>query len=143
MAVVLNVCETWSLTVKEERRLTLFENRVLRMIFWPKKYEITGEWRRQHNEELNDLYSSPNIFQVIKWRRMKWAGHVVRMEERRRIYRVLVGKSEGKRTLERHRPRWEDNIKMDLQDVGVGARTGSSWLRWRALVDAMMKLWVP
>jgi hypothetical protein len=85
LLVVLNVCETWSLTVREERRLTVFENTMLR-ILWPKKDGITREWRRLHNEELYDLYSSPNIFQVIKWRRMNSAEHVVRLEERRGIY---------------------------------------------------------
>ena len=94
--------------------LRVFENRVLRRIFGPKLDEITGEWRKLHNEELSDLYSSPNIVRVIKSRRMSWAGHVARMVESRGVYRVLVGKSEGKRPLGRTRCRWEDNIKMDL-----------------------------
>jgi len=81
-------CETWSLILREERRLTLFEDRVLRRIFWPKRDEATGKWRKLHNEELNDLYSSPNIIQVIKSRRMRLAGHVARMGERRGIHRV-------------------------------------------------------
>jgi len=85
-------CETWSLTLREERRLRLFENRVLRRIFGPKMDEVTGEWRKVHNEELNNLYSSPNIVRVIKSRRMRWAGHVARMGEGRGGYRVLVGK---------------------------------------------------
>ena len=80
---------------------------------------MTGEWRRLHNEELNDLYCSPNIVRVIKLRRMRWVGNIARMEERRGVYRVLVGKPEGKRPLGRHRLRWEDDIKMDLQEVGV------------------------
>jgi len=101
---------------------------VLRRIFGPKRNEVTGEWRRLHNEKLH-LYSSPNIFRVIKSRRIRWAGHVVRMGERRGVYRVLVGKSEGKRPLGRHRRRWEDNINMDLQEVGCGVWTGLSWLR--------------
>ena len=88
---------------------------------------ITGEWRKLHNEELNDLYSSPNIVRVIKLRRMRWAGHVARMGERRGVYRILVGKPERKRPLGIPRRRWEDNIKMGLQEVGVW--TGSSWLR--------------
>ena len=85
-----------------------------RKIFGPKKDGVTGEWRKLHNEELNSLYSSPNIVRVIKSRRMRWAGHVMRMAERRGIYRVLMGKPEGKRPLGRPRRRWEDNIKMEL-----------------------------
>ena len=81
LPVVLYGCETWSLTLREERRLRVFENKVLRRIFGPRREEVTGEWRRLHNEELNDLYCSPNIVRVIKWRRMRWAGHVARMGE--------------------------------------------------------------
>ena len=88
---------------------------VLRRIFGPRRDEVTGEWRRLHNEELNDLYSSPNIVRVIKSRRMRWAGHVARMGEERKVYRVLVGKLEGSRPLVRARLRWVDNIRMDLQ----------------------------
>jgi len=95
----------------------------------PKRDEVTGEWRKLHNEELNVLYCSPNIVRVIKSRRMRWAGHVARMGERRGVYRVLVWKPEVKRPLGRTRRRWEDNIKMDLQEVGCGVWTGSSWLR--------------
>ena len=113
-------CETWSLTLREERRLRVSENRVLRKVFGPKRDEVTGEWRKLHNEELNDLYSLPNIVQVVKSRRMRWAGHVARVGEDRGVHRVLVGKPEGKRPLGRPRRRWEDNIKMDLQDVGGG-----------------------
>jgi len=98
----------------------MFEKRVLRRIFRPEREEVKGEWRKLHNEELNDLCSSPNIVRVIKSRRMRWAGHVARMGERRGIYRVLVGKPEGKRSLERPRHRWENNIKMDLQEVVCG-----------------------
>jgi len=122
-------CETCSLTLREERRLSVFENRVLRRIFGPKRDEVTGEWRKLHNEELNDLYCSPYIVRVIKSRRMGWARHVARMGKRRGVYRVLVGKPEGKRTLGRPRRRWDDNIKMDLQEVGCWVWTGSSWLR--------------
>ena len=88
--------------------------------FLPRRDEVTEEWRRLHNEELNDLYSSPNTVRVIKSRRMRWAGHVARMGEDRGAYRVLVGKPEGKRPLGRHRRRWVDNIRMDLQEVGCG-----------------------
>ena len=117
LSVVLYGCETWSLTLREERKLRVFENMVLRRIFGPRKDEVTGELRRLHNEELNDLYSSPNIVRVIKSRRMRWAGHVARMGEDRGVYRVLVGKPEGKRPLGRPRRRWADNIWMDLMWV--------------------------
>jgi hypothetical protein len=95
-----------------------FEYRVLRKIFGLKRDEVAGEWRRLQNEEINNQYSSQNIFRVIKSRRMRWAGRITRMGERRDAYRVLVGKHEGKRQLETIRSRWEDNIKMDLQEVG-------------------------
>jgi len=114
-SVDLCECETWLLTLREECRLRVFEYRVLRRIFGPKRGMVTGEWRRSHNEELNDLYSSPSIIQVIKSRRMKWAGHVACMWERRGAYRVLVGRPEGNKSLRRPRCRWEDNIKMDVQ----------------------------
>jgi len=117
-------CETWSLTLKVECRLRVFENRALR-IFEPKRDEVTGEWRELHTEELNDLYFSPNIVRVIKSRRMRWAGHVARMGETRGVYRVLVGKPEGKRPLGRPRHRWEVSIKMDLQKVGY---EGMDWI---------------
>jgi hypothetical protein len=92
LPLVLYGCETWSLTLREERRLSVFENRVLWRIFWLKRGEVTGEWRKLHNEKLNDLYSSRNIIRVIKSRRMGWAGHVTCVRERRGAYRVLVGK---------------------------------------------------
>jgi len=91
LPVVLYGCETWSLTLREERRLRVFENRVLRRVFGPKRDQVTGEWRKLHNEELTDLYSIPNIVRVVKSRRMRWAGHVARMEEGRGVYRVLMG----------------------------------------------------
>jgi len=142
---VLYGCETWLLTLQEECRLRVFENRVLRRIFGPERDEVTGEWRKVHNEELNDLYCSPNIVRVIKSRRMRWAGYVARMGEGRGVYRVLVGKPEGKRPLGRPRCRWEDNIKMDLQEVEC---KGMDWIelaqdRDRALVNAVMNLRVP
>jgi hypothetical protein len=102
---------------------------VLRRIFGPKRDGVTGEWRRLHNEELNDLYSSLNIIRVIRSRRMRWAGYVARMGEGRGAYRILVGRPEGTRLLGRPRRRWEDNIKMDLQEVGWGAWTGLIWHR--------------
>jgi len=147
LLVVLYGCETWSLTLEEEHRLKVFENRVLRRIFGLKKDEVTGEWRKLHNEEFNDLYCSPNIVRVIKSRRMVWAGHVACMEETRGVYRVLVGKPEGKRPLGRPRRRWEDNIKMVLQKVGC---VDMDWIelaqdrdRWRTLVNTVMNFRVP
>ena len=98
----------------------MFENMVLRRIFGPRRDEVMGEWRRWHNEELNDLYSSPNNVWVIKSRTMRWAGHVVHMGEEMGVYRVLVGKPEGKRPLGRPRRRWVDNIRMNLWEVGCG-----------------------
>ena len=147
LPVVMYGRETWLLTLREERRLRVFENRVLRRIFGPKRDEVTREWRKLHNEELNDLYSSPSIFQVIKSRRMRWPGHVTCMSERRDKYRYLVGKSEGKRPPGRPRHSWEDNIKMDLQEVGCG---GVDFIglaqdrdRRRALVNVVTNLRVP
>ena len=98
----------------------MFENRALRRIFGTKRDEVTGKWRKLHNEELNDLYSSPNIVRATKSRKMRRAGHVARTGERRGVYRVLVGKRDGKRRLGRPRHIWEDNIRMDLQEVGCG-----------------------
>ena len=139
--------ENWSLTLREERRLRVFGNRMLRRIFGPKRDEVTREWRKLHNEELNHLYSSPNIVRVIKSRRMKWAGHVARMGERRGAYWILVGKPKGKRQLWRSRLRWENSIKMDLQEVGDGGvdciELAQDRDRWRALVNAVMNLRVP
>jgi hypothetical protein len=114
LSVVLYGCETWSLTLREECRLRIFENKVLRRIFGPKRDDVTGELRRLHNKELYALYSSPNIIRVIKSRRLRWAGHVARMGERKGANRALVRKPEGRRLLGRPRRRWEDNIKMDL-----------------------------
>jgi hypothetical protein len=125
----------------------VLENRVLRRIFGPKRDEVPGEWRKLHHEELHDLYCSPNIVPVIKSRRMRWAGHVARMGEGRGVYRVLVGKPEGKRPLGRPRRRWEDNIMMDLQEIGCGGmdciEPAQGRDRWRALVNAVMNLRLP
>jgi hypothetical protein len=148
LLVVLYGCETWSLTLREECRLRVFENRVLRRIFGPKRDEVTGEWRRLHNKELYAVYSSPNIIRVIKSRRLRWAGHVARMGERRGAYRDLVGKPEGRRPLGRPRRSWENNIKMDLREVGWGhgldrcssRKESDSWLTF---VNAVMNLGVP
>ena len=103
----------------------MFENRILRRIFGLKRDEVTGEWRKLRSEELNDLYSSPNIVRVIKSRIMRWAGHVARMGESGGVYRVLMRRPEGKRPLGRPRRRWKDNIKMDHQEVGFG---GTDWI---------------
>jgi hypothetical protein len=111
---------TWSLTLREEQRQRVFENTVLRRIFGPKRDGATGEWRRLHNEEPNDLYSSTNIIRVVKSRRMRLARHVACTGEKRGAYRILVERQEGRRPLGRPRHRWEDNIKMDLQDGGWG-----------------------
>ena len=117
MPVVLYGCETWSLTLREERRLRVFANRVLKRVFGPKRDVETREWRKLHKEELRDLYSLPKTVRVVKSRRMRWAGHVACMGEGRAVHRFLVRKPEGKRPLGRPRRRWEDNIKMDLQEV--------------------------
>jgi len=137
---------TWSLTLREERRLMVFENRMLRRVFGPKRDEVTEEWRKLH-EELSDPYSLPNIVWVVKSRRIRWAGHVVRMGEGRGVHWVLVGKPEGKRPLGRPKRRWEDNIKMHLQEVGGGC---GDWMelaqdreRWRALVSKVTNFRVP
>jgi hypothetical protein len=129
LPVVLYGCESWSLTLREEHRLGVFENRVLRRIFGPKRDEVTGEWRKSHNGELHNLYSSPDIIRQIKSRRMGWAGQVARMGEGRNVYRVLVGKPEEKRPLERPRRRWEDGIKMGLREFGWGVWSGFTWIR--------------
>jgi len=142
--VVLYGCETWSLTLGEKRKLRVFENRMFRRVFGLKSDEVTGEWRKLHNEELSDLYSLPNIVRVVKSRRMRWAGHVAHMGEGRGVYRVLVGKPQGKRPLRRPRRRWEDNIKTDLQEVGGVCgdcmELAKDRDRWRALVSTVMNL---
>ncbi|KAJ4430145.1 hypothetical protein ANN_22355 [Periplaneta americana] len=136
LPIVLYGCETWTLTLREEHRLRVFENRVLRKIFGAKR-----------DEELHALYSSSDIIRNIKYRRLRWAGHVARMGESRNAYRVLVGRPKGKRPLGRPTRRWEDNIKMDLREVGYDDR---EWInlaqdrdQWRAYVRAGMNLRVP
>jgi hypothetical protein len=145
LPLVLYGCETWSLTLREDHRLRVLENSVLR-IFGPKREE-DGSWRKLHNDELQNLYSSPNIVRVMKSRKMRWAGHVARMGNGRGVHRVLVGRPEGKRSLGRPRRRWEDNIKMDLMEIGID---GANWIQlaqdrvqWRACVNMVMNLRVP
>jgi hypothetical protein len=125
----------------------VFENRVLRRIFGPKTDGLTGGWRKLHNEELHNLYSSPSIIRIIKSRKMRWAGHVTRIGEKRNVYKLLVGKPEGKRPLGRPRRGWIDNIKMDLLEIGLSV---VDWIclaqdryRWRTLVNSVMNLRVP
>jgi hypothetical protein len=143
--VVLYGCETWSLVVREEHKLKVFESRMLRRIFGPKGDGVTGGWRKLHNEELHNLYSSPSIIRIIKSRRMRWVRHVARMGEKRNVYRLLVGRPEGKRPLGRPRHRWIDNIKMDLLEIALSVVDwiGLAQDRWRALVNSVMNLWVP
>jgi hypothetical protein len=131
----------------EEHRLRVCENRVLRRIFGPRRDEVTADWRKLHNEELHNVYSSPNIIRMMKSRRMRWAGHVARMGETRNAYRILVGKPGGKRPLGRPRRRWVDNIKMDLREI---AEDGMDWIelaqdrdQWRALLNTLMNIRVP
>jgi hypothetical protein len=148
LPLVLYGCETWSLTLREEHRLRVFENRVLTRIFEPKRDEVMGEWRKLYNKELHDLYSSPSIIRIIKSRRMrKRAGLVARMGENRNAYWLLVGKPQGRRPLVRSRHIWVDNIRMDLGEVGWG---DVDWIgltqdrnRWRALVNTVLNLRVP
>jgi hypothetical protein len=147
LPVVLYGCATWSLTLREEHRLRVFENRVLRRILGPKREEVTGVWRKLHNEELHGLYSSPSIVRVIKLRRMRWAGHVACMGEVRGVYNILAGRLEERRPLGRHRHRWKDNISMVLRETGFGDVDWIHWAqdrdRWWALVNTVMNLWVP
>jgi hypothetical protein len=137
-------CENWSLTLREEHRLRVFENRVLRRTFGQKRVEVTGGWRKLHNEELHNLYSSPNIIRMMKSRMMRWAGHVARVGANRNTYRILERKPGRNRPLRRPRRRWVDNIKMDLKDIRWG---GMDWIdlaedgdQWRAVVNTVMNL---
>jgi hypothetical protein len=131
--------------LREEHGLRVFENSVLRRIFGPKR-EVDGSWRKLHNDKLHSLYS-PNIVGVIKAKRLRWAGHVAHMGEGRSVYRVLVGKPEGKRPLGRPRCRWGDDIKLDIRDIRIN---GANWIwlaqdrvQWQAFVNMVMNLWVP
>jgi hypothetical protein len=142
LPVILYGCETWSLTLREEHRLRVFQNKVLKRIFGPKRDEVTGGWRKLHNEELRDLYSLPGVIRIMKTKRMRWAGHVARIGGKRNAYRLLVGKPEGWRPLGRSRHMW-----VDLLEIGSG---GVDWIglardrdEWRALVNAVMNLRVP
>ena len=144
MPVVLYGCETWSLTLREECRLRVFENRILRRIFGPKRDE-NGEWRRIHNEELHRLYRSPNIVRVIKSIRLRWAGHVARMEEGRSAFKMLTGTPAGKRPLGRRR--WGTILECIFEKIGINTR---NWVDsaqdrdyWRAPVNAALNLPVP
>jgi hypothetical protein len=145
-ASVLYGCKTWSLTLREEHRLGVFENRLLRRIFGPKRDEVTGGWRKLHNEELHNFYSSPSIIRTIKSRRVRWAGNVTRMGEKMNAYRTLVG-NPGERPLRKPIRRWVDNIRMDLREIGWD---DMDWIdvaqnrdQWRALVNTVMNFRVP
>jgi hypothetical protein len=146
LPVVLYGCETWSLTLREEHRLRVFENRELRMIFGPKREE-DRLWRKLHNDNLHSLYSSPNIVRAIKSRRTRWAGHVACMGEGIGVCMVFVRRPKGKKPLVRSRHRWEDNIKLDLRERGID---GINWIHlaqdrvlWWAFVNTVMNLQFP
>ncbi|KAJ4429910.1 hypothetical protein ANN_22114 [Periplaneta americana] len=144
LPIVLYGCETRTLTLRKEQRLRVFENKLLRKIFGATRDEVTGEWRKLHNMELRALYSSPDIIRNIKSRRLRWAGYVACIGESRNAYTMLVGRPEGKRPLGRPRRRWEDNIKIDLREVGYDGRDWISLAQdrgqWRAYVRAAMNL---
>jgi hypothetical protein len=130
----------------EEHRLRVFENRVLRGIFGPKRDEVIG-WRKLHNEELHNLHSSPSVIRIIKSRRMRWTGHIARMGKKRNAYKIFVGKPEGTRPLGRYRRTWANNIRMDVREIGCG---GMDWIylaqnrgQWRALLNTELKLRLP
>jgi hypothetical protein len=147
LPVVLYGCETWSLTLRDERKLRVFENSVLGRMFGPNRNQVTGGWRKLHKKELRDLPLFAKYKGNLKSRRMRWAGHVTPMGEKRNVCRLSVRKPEGKRPLGKPRRRWVDNIKMDLVEK---VRGGVDWIglaqdryRWRALVNAVMHFWVP
>jgi hypothetical protein len=145
LPVVLYGCETWSLTLGEENRLRVFENRVLRKIFGPKREE-DGSWTKLHNVELHRLYSSPNIVREIK-SRLRWAEHMAHMRVGKGVYRVLVGRPEGKRPLGRPKHRWEDNIKLVLKEIKIDRanyiQLAQVKVQWWACVNTVMNLRVP
>jgi hypothetical protein len=147
LPVALYRCETWYLTLREEHKLRVFENKVLRRIFGLKRDEVTGGWRKLHNEELHDLYSSPIIIRIIKSSKRRWVGHVAGMGEKRNTYRLLVGKPARKRPLGRPRWSWVHNIRIDLGEMIWG---DVDWIglaqdrnRWTALVNSVLNLQVP
>jgi hypothetical protein len=113
----------------EEHRLRVFQNRVLRRIFGPKRDEVTGKWRKLHSGKLHNLYSSPDITRQTKSRRMRWAGHVARVGEGRNMYRILMGNPEGKKALERPRLRWQVGVRLNLREICWGMWSGFTWLR--------------
>jgi hypothetical protein len=146
LPVVLYGCETWSVTLRKEHGLRMFENEVLRRIFGLKRDEVMEGCRKLHNEKLHNLYSLPSIIRMIKSRRMRWAGHLARMGNKRNTYRILEGEPEGKRPLGRPRHRWVDNIQMDLRKICWG---DMDWIdlaqdrdQWRSLVSMVLNLWV-
>jgi hypothetical protein len=147
LPLVLHGCEPSSLTLREDHKLRVFGNGMLRRIFGVKRDEVTGGWRKLHNKELRNLNCSPSIIRLIKSRRMRWAGHVARMGEKRNVYRLRIGKPAGKKPLGRPRRRWLYNIKTDFVQTGWGGidRIGldQDRYKWRALVSAVMNLRVP
>ena len=146
LSVVLHGCKTTSLTLREERTLNVFESRILRRVFGSKRDE-NGQWRRLHNEDLHCLYHLPNIVREIKSRRQRWASHVVRMEEGRSAFKILTGNPTGMRPLGTPRHRWEDNLRLNLKEIGISTR---DWVDsaqdrdyWRALKTAALNFQVP
>jgi hypothetical protein len=142
--IKVKIYKTWSLILRKEHKLRVFENRFLRRICGSKRDEVKGEWRKLHSEKFHILYLSPDIIRQVKSRRMRWARRVERMGEERNVYRVLVGKPEGTRPFGRPRRKWENGIRMDLKETGYG---GLEWIklaqdrdRWRALVNTVMNL---